>query len=61
MPGVDKIKLKALMKGFKKREIVEEEIKKSKPFVPATMKELKYPEPQKITKKPRKSKFGTLK
>jgi hypothetical protein len=60
MPSVDKIKLKALMKGFKKREIVEEEIKKPKPFVPATTKG-ESPKPYKINKKPRKSKFGTLK
>jgi hypothetical protein len=39
MPNsLDKAKLKALMKGFKKREIVEEEIKKPKPFEPAVMK-----------------------
>ena len=39
MPNsLDKAKLKALMKGFKKREIVEEEIIKPKPFVPAVMK-----------------------
>jgi hypothetical protein len=39
MPNcLDKTKLKALMKGFKKREIKEEEIIKAKPFVPAVTK-----------------------
>jgi len=39
MPNcLDKTKLKALMKGFKKREIKEEEIIKPKPFVPAVTK-----------------------
>jgi hypothetical protein len=39
MPNsLDKAKLKALMKGFKKREIKEEEIIKPKPFTPAVMK-----------------------
>jgi len=39
MPNsLDKAKLKKLMKGFKKREIVEEEIIKPKPFAPAVMK-----------------------
>jgi hypothetical protein len=39
MPNsLDKAKLKKLMKGFKKREIKEEEIIKPKPFVPAPTK-----------------------
>jgi hypothetical protein len=39
MPNsLDKAKLKKLMKGFKKREIKEEEIIKPKPFVPSVMK-----------------------
>jgi hypothetical protein len=39
MPNsLDKAKLKALMKGFKKREIKEEEIIKPKPFTPALTK-----------------------
>jgi len=39
MPNsLDKAKLKALMKGFKKREIKEEEIIKPKPFTPAVTK-----------------------
>jgi hypothetical protein len=36
--SLDKAKLKALMKGFKKREIKEEEIIKPKPFTPAVTK-----------------------
>jgi hypothetical protein len=36
--ALDKIKLKSLLKGYKKREIVEEKIEKPKPFVPAVMK-----------------------
>jgi hypothetical protein len=62
MPGVDKIKLKALMKGFKKREVVEEEIKKPKVFTPAPTKgESPKVAEKPINKKLRKSKFGTLK
>ena len=38
MPSLDKVKLKTLMKGFKKREIVEEEIIKPKPFNAAPVK-----------------------
>jgi hypothetical protein len=39
MPNcLDKTKLKALMKGFKKREIVEKPIIKPKPFTPAPTK-----------------------
>jgi hypothetical protein len=39
MPNsLDKAKLKMLMKGFKKREIKEEEIIKPKPFTPAVTK-----------------------
>jgi hypothetical protein len=39
MPNsLDKVKLKLLMKGFKKREIVEEPIIKPKPFTPAPTK-----------------------
>ena len=39
MPNcLDKTKLKALMKGFKKREIKEEEIIKPKVFTPAVTK-----------------------
>lgn len=36
--SLDKAKLKKLMKGFKKREIKEEEIIKPKPFTPSVMK-----------------------
>jgi hypothetical protein len=36
--SLDKAKLKALMKGFKKREIKQEEIIKPKPFTPSVMK-----------------------
>jgi len=35
---LDRAKLKMLMKGFKKREIVEEPIIKPKPFTPSVMK-----------------------
>ena len=39
MPSLDKIKLKALMKNFKKREAPKEEpIIKPKPFTPSVMK-----------------------
>ena len=38
MPSLDKVKLKLLLKGHKKREIVEEEIIKPKPFTPAPTK-----------------------
>jgi hypothetical protein len=39
MPNsLNKAKLKALMKGFKKREIIEEPIIKPKPFTPAVTK-----------------------
>jgi hypothetical protein len=36
--ALDKIKLKSLLKGYKKREIVEEKIEKPKPFVPVPTK-----------------------
>ena len=38
MPNLDKVKLKKMLKGHKKREIVEEEIIKPKAFVPAATK-----------------------
>ena len=43
MPSLDKVKLKTLMKGFKKREIVEEKIIKPKPFKPELVKGPKTP------------------
>ena len=47
--ALDKIKLKSLLKGYKKREIVEEKIEKPKPFVPAVMKGGECP---KVAEKP---------
>ena len=38
MPSLDKVKLKKMLKGHKKREIVEEEIIKPKPFCPEPVK-----------------------
>ena len=38
MPSLDKVKLKKMLKNFKKREIVEEEIIKPKAFTPAPTK-----------------------
>jgi hypothetical protein len=38
MPSLDKVKLKKMLKGHKKREIVEEEIIKPKAFCPAPTK-----------------------
>lgn len=38
MPNLDKVKLKLLLKGHKKREIVEEEIIKPKAFKPELVK-----------------------
>lgn len=38
MPNLDKVKLKKMLKGHKKREIVEEEIIKPKAFTPAPVK-----------------------
>lgn len=38
MPSLDKVKLKKMLKGYKKREIVEEEIIKHKVFTPAPTK-----------------------
>lgn len=43
MPNLDKVKLKKMLKGHKKREIVEEEIIKPKPFTPELVKGPKTP------------------
>ena len=47
--ALDKVKLKKMLKGYKKREIVEEPIIKPKPFCPATTK---GPECPKLAEKP---------
>ena len=50
---MDKVKLKKMLKGHKKREIVEEEIIKPKVFVPAVTKGPECPKlaDKKINKK----------
>lgn len=50
---MDKVKLKKMLKKHKKREIVEEEIIKPKPFCPATTKGPECPKlaDKKINKK----------
>ena len=58
MPNhLDKVKLKKMLKGYKTREIVEEEIIKPRPFTPQPVKGPKTPTlaEKPINKKPRKS------